>query len=69
MAIFNGLSNGRPIVFYTYGRWYVQHGGTGVNASTEPFYEGMDIEKIRDYNTFTWSEINSEEELIEAVDS
>lgn len=69
MATFNGLSNGIPVVFYVHRGWYVQHGGTCVNHSLANFYEGMDIEEIHDDNAFTWSEINSEEELINAVDS
>lgn len=57
---------------YVYGRWYAVEGSTGVNRaySEDELVDGVDVEEIDDVDFFTWSkEINSEEDLEEAVDA
>ena len=66
-------ASGDKSIVYVYGTerqgyWYCIHGGTIVNETFDEFYDGIEIEKIRDTDSFTWNEpIESIEDLALAV--
>ena len=56
-------------VFY-YEGWYCAEGSQIVNFTHETLENDVDIETVEDSDCFTWSsEINSLDELIEAVEA
>lgn len=64
-----GASNTPDTVFVHEG-WYVVDNSTNVNFTRDEFYDGIDVETIRDEDSFSWSApIRSEEELIAAVEA
>lgn len=59
-----------PCTILIYGDHYVIEGGQNVNATSETLEQGVNIEKVVDYDYFHWkTPINTIEELIEAVES
>tara|TARA_R110000744_G_scaffold334569_1_gene439856 strand:- start:228 stop:467 length:240 start_codon:yes stop_codon:yes gene_type:complete len=50
--------------------WYAVEDSMYVNATYETLEDGVDVEMVDDVDAFTWSDkINSEDELINAVES
>lgn len=50
--------------------WYVVDGSQNVNATYSDVEDGVDVEELPDVDTFTWPRgVNSEEELVEAIES
>lgn len=51
-------------------KWYAVEGSTNVNLTYEDIQDGVDVEEVGDVDTFSaQKEINSEEELIEAIEA
>lgn len=63
-----------PATIYVYenrngSRWYCVEDSQNVNLTYEEIGECVDVEEVSDVDCFTWSKgINSQEELIEAVE-
>lgn len=50
-------------------RWYAAEGSMNVNRTYDDIEDGVDIEELSDYRSFTWSSpINSLEDLETAVE-
>lgn len=63
-------SGNTPCTIYQYNGWYCVEGGSIVNYCGYELELGTDVEEVEDSDTFSWpSEINSIDELIEAVES
>ena len=56
---------------FVYGGWYCAEGSKNVNfTDEESLVEGVNIETLSDYDTFSWDEeINSLDDLIKAVEA
>jgi len=50
--------------------WYCAKGSVNVNRTHDPIEDGVDIESVHDYNTFTADKpINTENQLVKAIES
>ena len=62
-------SNHTPCTVFYYDGWYCAEGSVNVNRTADDVEEGVNIEELSDYDTFTWSSpIESLDELVEAVE-
>lgn len=58
-----------PCNIFEHDGWYCIEGSTIVNCTNEMLENGVDIETVDDYDTFTASKpIESEEELIQEIE-
>ncbi len=61
-------SNNTPCTVFYYDGWYCVEDSKNVNRTYEDLENGVNVEYVKDYDCFTWSEgINSLEELENAV--
>ena len=55
---------------YYYNGWYCVHDSVNVNYTHDEVGDGINVEELRDADSFTWSSrITSLEELIDAVEN
>lgn len=72
MKTINGTygSGKTPCSIFEHDGWYCVEGSKIVNLASCEIGEGVDVETIPDLDCFTWSdEINSEDELLEAIEA
>jgi len=64
-----GQSKNKCKVFEHRG-WYCSQGSVNVNRTRDEIEEGVDIEELNDYDTFTADKpINTEKQLVKAIES
>jgi len=47
-------SNHTPCTVFYYDGWYCAEGSVNVNRTADDVEEGVNIEELSDYDTFTW---------------
>jgi hypothetical protein len=63
-------SQNTACTIFVYKGWYCVEGSKNVNYTNDKIELGLNVEELNDSDSFTWSEeINSLDELIEAVDN
>lgn len=70
MTVTGHYGSGRtPCNVFVYGNAYCVEGGTIVNFTREPIYDGVDVEMLEDYDCFEVPDpILSQRELMEVCD-